>query len=187
VVYKLRAGNSRRIKLMKDNGALVLVVVLLVGVYLLYKSLANLGSSITGVGSSVEGYISSIGSTLGSEASAIGALPSQAESALGNLGTTIGGYGSSIENWFSSLGGSSDTTGSSYYNFIGSGDSGTNILVPSGVSSSNVYIGSVLQGSILPLVTPPSLINGTSPPSNSATATGDTLGISNSGYYGPLP
>lgn len=71
-----------------------------VGLYLVYKSIANVGYSINSQLTGLNGYLSGVGGTLGAEANAIGSSLGNPIGTFASLGTSAG---SSISGGLSSL------------------------------------------------------------------------------------
>jgi hypothetical protein len=132
-----------------DSGTYILLAVLLLGGYLLYKSLANLGASISGIGTSATGYVSGIGSTLQSELTGVANIPTNLYNSLGSIGTTAGQDVTSALNWGSSFLGTSPS--SSDLSFLDSPylDSGFSMDTSNLPSNSTSYDFSNLNDNLL--------------------------------------
>jgi hypothetical protein len=109
-----------------DTGTYVLLGILILAVYLVYRSVQNVGSYISGIGSSVSGYTSGVASTAGSELSSLLALPSASLNTLGNIGSSLGINGNNILSGVtgnSVLTGISSSTNALYDSLFGGGSS----------------------------------------------------------------
>src|ERR1700691_2182560 len=167
---------------MKGSTA-ILLALLALSAYLLYRSLDNLGSSLAQLPTAIEGTLFGGASTLGASAlSTLGAEGSALSSSLGNPVGLLGGLGSTFSRGLSTLFGSGSSpanlpssslgTNSLYLN---DGSWTANPLLSSGLSDS---ITVPVQGGTLNILNLPSIDpNGVLPddgvlPTGSATASG---------------